>query len=156
MNVIYPAASRGRWRASSALLGVLGVLGSVLVACGGGVAVKPLRSEPTVVLDPAARDAKIKDDLGALQGQVTAYFHRYGSLPDRLPDLQETPDGEPLINELPMDPWSVPYLIQRFDQDVVIYTTGPDLIVGSSDDIKLRMSFEGVESKAAIDAPSGS
>lgn len=119
---------------------------ALLLAVGCGPRPVPL-SESQLLDDPAALDAKLRDDLLALRGAVDAYYQRYGSLPSRLPDLRDTPDQVPLIETIPEDPWSVPYLLRRIDQDITVYSSGADLIVGSADDIALRFSFVGVERK---------
>ncbi len=120
---------------------LLGAVALVLVVGCGPSQQTPRRTTSTIIQDPVALDAQIRSDLTALHPHVDAYFQRYGELPDRLPALRDTPDGEPLIDALPRDPWNVPYLLRCIDQDIVIYSTGPDLIVGSEDDIRLRLSF---------------
>lgn len=121
-----------------------------LAGCGGGSA---LKTDPTITYSPAERDARVQADLDGLQQQVQAYFRRYGELPQRLPDLRDTPDGRPLLSDVPLDPWRTPYMLRRIDQDVVLWTSGPDLIIGSADDVQARVSFEGVAQPAAEGAP---
>lgn len=59
------------------------------------------------------------------------------SLPVSLETLAEGPN--PLIGEVPGDPWGNPYryVYTRLDQPTgfVVYSTGPDGIAGTSDDI---------------------
>lgn len=135
--------SRGQHKKRGIIRGAaLCVLVGLLAGCGPSVAT--LRTEPVVTLSPEARDSKVKEDLATLQQQVQAYYNRYEDLPDRQPALIETPDKQPLITELLRDPWRVPYMLRRINDDVIIFTSGPDLIIGSPDDVIMRMSFEGV------------
>ncbi|PIW01463.1 MAG: hypothetical protein COW42_04800 [Deltaproteobacteria bacterium CG17_big_fil_post_rev_8_21_14_2_50_63_7] len=130
------------------------ILGAaVLVGCGPSTQTPP-RTSSALLEDPVALDARIREDLTAIRPQVDEYFQRYGELPERLPALRDTPDGVALMESLPRDPWNVPYLLRRIDQDVVIYSTGPDLIVGSEDDIRMRLSFaDVVREEPPVDEP---
>lgn len=121
-------------------LGLLAVT-LTLVACSGTPTPPPGRTSPEVLRDPATQNAQIQADLAALRGHVETYLERYGELPTRLPVLRDTPDGVPIIETLPRDPWSVPYLIRRLQDDVEISTSGPDLIIGSDDDVVLRVGY---------------
>lgn len=131
------------WWVASAAVGLLG--------CGGGE--PALKADPSITFSPAQRDAKVQADLDGLQQQVQAYYKRYGDLPSHLPDLRDTPDGQPLLADVPLDPWRTPYMLRRLDRDVVLWTSGPDLIIGSGDDTQVRVSFDGVAQPSAQDMP---
>jgi hypothetical protein len=113
-----------------------------LSACSS--ATTEVRTEPVVTLSAAERDARVQGDLDGIRGGVQAYYNRYQRLPDSLLDLRDTPDSQPLIEDVPRDPWRTPYMLRRLDQDVLLWTSGPDLIIGTTDDIEMRVSFDGV------------
>lgn len=113
----------------------------LLAACSGPAVEPPMRTRSALLLDPQARDAAIQSDLETLRQHVDTYVERYGELPTRLPMLRDTPDGVALMDAVPRDPWNVPYVLRRLAQDVVVFSTGPDLIIGSPDDIVMRLSF---------------
>lgn len=138
-----------RLRQASMTAPLLATALMVLFACSGGCSSAAAPRTPRVVDDPVLRDARIREDIEALRAGVEAYYARYGTLPERLPDLRDTPDGEPLVERLPRDPWSVPYLVRRLDRDVLIFSTGEDLLIGTEDDQGVRISFEGVETPGA-------
>ena len=107
-------------------------------ACASRPSVDP---QPRFSYRTDVQDADIRSDLEALGTHVETYFNRYGQLPDRLPLLRDTPDGQPIIAELPRDPWGVPYVLRRLGDEVVIFSTGPDLIAGSQDDVALHVEL---------------
>ena len=137
------------------VVGMITVMAIGLGACGPTASVSPRRAAPLVEVDAAAGETRALGDLKAIEQQVSEYYQRYGELPTRLPDLRETPDGVALIEEVPLDPWRAPYVLRRFDRDVVIYSAGPDLIIGSDDDVHLRMDFEGVSRSQGAEGGGG-
>ncbi len=130
------------WRAVGVWLVSSLALGGWLAGCAGRPAVD---ARPRFTYSSQQVDADLQADLEALQGHVTTYIARYGELPGRLPELRDTPDAVAIIETLPVDPWGVPYVMRKMGSELVIYSTGADLIAGSSDDAVLRLDFNGVD-----------
>ncbi|MDX9723156.1 MAG: hypothetical protein RBU37_20560 [Myxococcota bacterium] len=123
------------------ILALLFSLSMLLISCG------PPRHDSQLLNDPAALQESIRTDLLSLRGSVDTYFHRYADLPWHLPDLRDTPDQQTLLEAIPTDPWRVPYLLRRIGDDIILSSTGPDLLVGTDDDVELRVSYVGVTPK---------
>jgi general secretion pathway protein G len=137
---------RRRQRRGFTLIEILLVLG-ILVILGGIVGVSVLQMQAT------AYERTAKAQLQSFENAITAYQLDIGQVPSQqagLNALVNAPDDlpnpakwkRPYFNKaIPLDPWDTEYNYEVVDASLgqyVIYSSGPDRVAQTADDIKLN------------------
>ena len=66
---------------------------------------------------------------------IIMYRVYYRNYPEKLDELVNTPDGRPIIENIPDDPWGNPYVFEKNDNKIKLYSTGFDGQPNTEDDI---------------------
>ena len=74
-----------------------------------------------------------ESELGTLKGAVEQYYTLFNGYPESLNDLADPPNGPPIMEEIPNDPWGNEYKYDKGSDAVVLSSAGPDGSHGNDD-----------------------
>lgn len=107
----------------------------------------------TLISLPPYRKAKLataKRQISSLAQALESYRSRFGEYPEKLPPQSEYKKDHSPKDAFTSDPWgqSVIYRVSDDRSQFIITSKGPDMTLGTADDIQIRSAH--VESKPEI------
>ena len=82
-----------------------------------------------------ANDGLAMTQLKGFKEGISMYRVHYKKVPEKLDDLVNPPDGRPIVEEIPDDPWGNPYVFEKTGNKIKLYSTGSDGLPNTEDDI---------------------
>ena len=85
--------------------------------------------------EEAANIGLAEIQLKNFKSNCEAYRLYYKKYPSSFDDLVNTPDNQALLDEVSVDPWGNPYHFEKTDNRIKLYSSGPDAMPNTEDDI---------------------
>lgn len=136
------------------------VVSALLLSCACATVQEPTRAQRAPSVDDEALRELAREQTHRLAGAVQMYWFRhqvYPSTEEGLRALLSPPDGEPLLEELPRDPWGRELAYRRpgiTGNDFDVYSLGPDGEPGTADDVGSWERRRPTRKKSAPSLPS--
>ena len=105
---------------------------------GSGEPTEPMGDQPEVSLHD-----QVGLDLEALSWSIAAFFERQSRFPSNLDELTQSIDGsEPIIPNVPNDPWGNPYRFEAQANAFYLTSAGPDTVFDTDDDVTSVLAID--------------